>query len=492
MPASSRRWLLVLSALVILAVALVAGFRHLGKGRDGREAGGAGTQSRSQARYHCPMHPTMVSDKPGDCPICGMRLVPIEKKEEVQGISPSGTVPRSGGKRIIYRSTMNPSDISDLPGKDSMGMEREAVEVGDASAGETAVGGQARVRIPARKQQLIGVRTQVVRRAPFIRTFRSVGRVVVDETRLRHVHTKIGGWIEKLHVSATGEKVEKGQPLLSIYSPELLATQEEYLLALRARSNFGAGAPPEAVKRADELLESGRRRLQLYDLTSSQIEELERIGKASTTHTLFAPVSGYVLQRNVTQGEKIDSNATLLDIADLSRVWILASVFESEVPFVQVGQAATVTLAYLPGKVFRGKVGLIYPVLEGVTRTVQVRVELSNHDMELKPEMYVQVELQSDLGERLSIPDSAVLASGTRNIVFVAQGDGYFEPREVRLGLRLSDSVEVLEGLQEGETIVTSGNFLIDSESKLQSALESAAGPPSPPAGAATQPAEKK
>jgi RND family efflux transporter MFP subunit len=385
---------------------------------------------------------------------------------------------------------MNPGEVSDKPGKDSMGMEMERVEVEEGPTGGAAVAGLAGVRIPIRKQQLIGVRTEVVKRAPFIRTISAVGRVAVDETRLRHVHTKIEGWIEKLYVNATGEKVRMGQPLLSIYSPELLATQEEHLLALRSRAALGEGASPEAVKRADELVQSSRRRLSLYDLTPGQIENLEKNGEPSRAVTLFSPVSGYVLQRNVTGGEKIDAGTLLLDIADLSRIWVIASVYEYELPFVKLGQPAAMTLASSPGKTFQGKVSLVYPVLEESTRTVQVRVEFANPDMELKPDMFVRVELQGNLGERLAVPGTAVLSSGTRDIVFVAQGDGYFEPREVRIGLRLPDTMEILEGVSEGDRVVTSGNFLIDSESRLKAALEAAAAPAGP--GESEKPAGEK
>jgi membrane fusion protein, copper/silver efflux system len=379
--------------------------------------------------------------------------------------------------RVLYRSTMNPNEVSDRPGKDSMGMEMVPVQVEEGGAGASSVEGQAAVRIPIRKQQLIGVRTTTVRRAPFVRTIRTVGRVTEDETRLRHIHTKISGWVETLWVNTTGERVRRGQPLLTIYSPELLATQEEYLLALRARKDLGEEPLPEAAKGADELLASARRRLLLFDLTPAQIDALERSGTPSRTVTIASEISGYVTKRNVTQGEKIDSDTTLLDIADLSRIWVLASIYEYELPFVKAGQQADMTLSYLPGRTYRGRVALVYPVLESATRTAQVRLEFPNPELDLKPEMFADVELHSDLGQRLSVPESAVLATGTRSIVFVARGEGYFEPREVHLGLRLPDAVEVLDGLSEGESIVSSGNFLIDSESKLKAALETAATP---------------
>jgi RND family efflux transporter MFP subunit len=423
------------------------------------------------------MHPTMISDKPGDCPICGMRMVPMEEKEQTP---PEGGVPPGApatGKKVIYRSTMNPGEVSDRPGKDSMGMEMERVEMEEGTSPAAGVEGRATVGIPTRKQQLIGVRTEPVKRIPFIRTIRTVGRVAVDETRFHHVHTKVEGWVEDLHVNATGQRVARGESLLSLYSPEILATQEEYLLALRSRRALGEGALPEAVKGADEMVESGRRRLSLYDLTAAQIEALEKTGRPSRTVEIYSPASGYVLMRNVSHGEKITPDMNLLDIADLSRVWVIASVYEYELPYVKAGQQATMTLSYLPGKAYTGRVVLIYPVLEAASRTAQVRLEFENREMDLKPEMYADVELHGDMGTRLAIPESALIASGTRNVVFVSQGDGYFQPREVRLGLRLDDVVEILEGLGEGETVVTSGNFLIDSESRMKAALESV-GPP--------------
>jgi RND family efflux transporter MFP subunit len=477
----------IFASIVLVALAVGAGLRWLGRERGAQQPivpGAPAAQTQAQVLYHCPMHPTMVSDRPGDCPICGMRMVPMDDPAGAEASPQSGPSAAAPRKRIIYRSTMNPSEVSDSPGKDSMGMEMEPVEVEEGAAPAAGkVEGQAAVRVSARKQQLIGVRTTVVRRAPFVRTIRTVGRVTADETRLHHVHTKIEGWVEKLHVNATGEKVRKGDPLLSIYSPELVATQQEYLLALRSRRSVPAGSLPEVERGADELVDSARRRLLLFDFTPEQIDHLEKTGEASWTVTLFAPMSGYVLARNVTHGEKIDSSMNLLDIGDLSEIWVIASVYEYELPFVKAGQSAAMSLSYLPGKTYRGRVGLVYPVLDQATRTVQARLEFENPGLDLKPDMYAHVELESDLGERLTVPESAVLSSGTRDIVFVAKGDGYFEPREVRVGLRLPGAVEVLEGLSEGESVVASGNFLIDSESKLKAALEAAAAQRPAPAG---------
>lgn len=495
---TASRWKQVVgSALVITSVAVGATLYV------SLRSGAAAPVAAKAPRYRCPMHPTMVSDQPGDCPICSMRMVPIEESEcEGQtaacGPDPAAVADRpehgthaggpathpgqehgrqaaspAGKKKVIYRSTMNPGEVSDQPGKDSMGMEMVPEEVEPAPARRGAVvEGRAPLKVSSQKRQLIGVRTAAVEKGPFVRTIRTVGRVTYDETRLRSVFTKVSGWVERLYANTTGQLVKQGEPLLSIYSPELVSSAQEYLLALRGRDRL-AGSEL-AGDSGERLVASARRRLLLFDLTPQQIAALKETGEGPTTMTLHAPIGGNIITRNVTQGDRIEPGTKLLDIAELSRVWVLADIYEYELPFVHVGQAATMTLSYLPGRTFEGRVTFVYPVLSETTRTVTVRLELANPDFTLRPEMFAQVEIRADLGERISVPESAVISTGTRDIAFVDRGDGYFEPRELKLGLRLSDRFEVIDGLVAGEPVVISGNFLVDSESKMKAALAAA------------------
>jgi Cu(I)/Ag(I) efflux system membrane fusion protein len=317
------------------------------------------------------------------------------------------------------------------------------------------------------KVQLIGVRTAVAEYRSVDKQIRTVGKVQPDETKLAYVNTKIAGWVKKLFVDYTGKEVVKGQPLLSIYSPDLVTAQEEYLIALRSAQTGTAGGEIEASRR--ELIESAKRRLLLWDITEDQIAELEKTGKPKTDMTIEAPLSGIVLEKMVLDGAYISPGMNLYKIADLSQVWIMADVYEYEVPLVRVGQTARVTLPYQSGESYRATVNYIYPTLDPVSRTLKVRLSMKNPGLMLKPEMFANVEINVSSGARLVIPREAVLDSGTRQIVYVEKKPGVYEMRVVTLGVRGEDSVEVLKGIRKGERVVTSGNFLIDSESQLRS-----------------------
>jgi Cu(I)/Ag(I) efflux system membrane fusion protein len=321
------------------------------------------------------------------------------------------------------------------------------------------------------KIQLIGVRTTPAEYKSVDRHIRTVGKVDTDETRLAFVNAKIAGWVKKLYVNFTGDHVEKGQSLLSIYSPDLVTAQEEYLLALRSLKSsrtVSATGYEEIESSRKDLLESSRRRLLLWDITEDQIEELEKSDKPKTEIILKAPLTGTVLEKMVLEGTYITPGMNLYRIADLSHVWIIADIYEYEAPLVKVGQEARVTFAYEPGESFTASVIYIYPVLDPMTRTIKVRLAAKNAELKLKPEMFANVEIMASPGPRLTIPTEAVLDSGPRKIVYVEKKPGTYEMREVTLGVRGTAFVEVVRGIRKGERVVTSGNFLIDSESQLR------------------------
>ncbi len=327
------------------------------------------------------------------------------------------------------------------------------------------------VRIAPERQQLIGVRLGKAEQRTIEKVVRTVGRVDYDEKRIGIVSPKIGGWIEELYVDFTGRQVKKGEPLLTIYSPELVSTQEEYLLALRARGGWSKSPFPEVADSGALLVESARRRLKLWDITDAQIESLEKSGQVQRTLTLYSPFSGVVLEKAATRGMYIMPGATLYKLADLSVVWLIADIYEYELPHIRLGQQAAMRLSYLPGEVFTGRAIYIYPYLDAQTRTAKVRFEFANPHGKLKPEMFADVEIKIALGSRLVVAEGAIIDTGTRTVAIIALGSGYFEPREVKLGARVDGWVEVLEGLKAGEQVVTSANFLIDSESKLKDAV---------------------
>jgi len=329
---------------------------------------------------------------------------------------------------------------------------------------------QAYAMVAPLKQQLIGVKTTVVEKRPMETVMRAVGRVDYDEQRIARVNLRISGWVEDLFVDYTGQVVRKGQPLFTLYSPDLVATQDEYLLALRARGKVTDSPIPEVRQQADEMVEAARDRLRLWTLTDDQITELARRGKAQTYVTIYSPIRGYVIDKKVFKGMFVQPEMTLYTIADLSTVWINAEVYEYEVPFVRMGQPATMTFGSYPGEQFHGRVSYIYPYLNKEARTVKVRLDLPNPDIRIKPDMYGAVLINVNRGSKVAIPEQAVLDSGTRTLVFVVRGEELFEPRTVKLGPKIGSYYEVREGVTEGDRVVTSGNFLIDSESKLMAA----------------------
>jgi Cu(I)/Ag(I) efflux system membrane fusion protein len=329
------------------------------------------------------------------------------------------------------------------------------------------------VEISSQQQQLIGVKTVKVSLKSIQKVIRTVGRIEADERKQTTINTKIEGWIEKLHVDYTGRYVKKGEPLMEIYSPELLATQQEFLGVLKWAAQSGDNKKDDTLgfmlaKDAAASLDAARQRLRLWDISEAQIKQIEQTGKPVRTLTLYSPVNGFVTQKMAVQGMKVMPGEKLFDIADLSTLWIVADIYEYELPFVKVGQPARITLSYFPGKELLSKIDYIYPTISADTRTAKIRLTLSNPGGQLKPQMFTNVEIRIDLGKKLTIPDSAVIDTGKGQVVYVDRGNGVFEPREIQTGLRADGTVEILRGLKTGEKVATSANFLIDSEAQLK------------------------
>jgi len=407
--------------------------------------------------YQCPMHPQIIMDHEGDCPICGMKLVAME-----------GGAPKGKGRVVFYRSPMNPSLTSQVPMKDEMGMDYVPVHEGELQGEGSGTESQAAVTIDPERQQLIGLRTEKVVEGSIGGEIRAAGRVAVDETRVRRVNVKVEGFVEKLFVDFTGKPVAKGAPLFTLYSPEFVSAQREYLLALKTQQALAGGTLQNS---GGDLLEAARRRLTLWDVPKEAIEQLEKTGEAQRALTLRSPISGVVTVKNVVEGARITPADTPFEITDLSRVWVLVDVYETELGRAQVGMSADLTIPTFPGKTFRGRVAFVDPLMDPKTRTAKLRLEFPNPGGDLKPEMFGEVLLKGQGHKGLVIPLDAVLDAGTSKVAFVALGNGKFEPREVTTGVTANDRVEIRSGLQAGEEVVVRANFLVDSESRLKAAL---------------------
>jgi len=422
----------------------------------GGGAGGAESTAAKKPVYQCPMHPTITADHPSDCPICGMKLVELKAGG-------------SGERRIaFYRSPMDAKQTSHEPRKDEMGMDYLPVYEDEVKGGGSSVEGLATVQIDPARQQLIGLRTAPVTAGPVGGAWRTTGRVAVDETRVHHVNVKVEGFVEHIYVDFVGKPVRRGEPLFSLYSPELVSLQSEYLLAVKMRKELGSGS---LAGSGEELVQSARERLKLWDVPDKVLEDLEHTGKVQKSLTLVSPMSGVVTKKDVVHGHKLSAGDMPYEITDLSQVWVLADVYESDLARTRIGMPASFTAQGIPGKEFKGRVAFVDPVLDPKTRTVKVRLAFANPKGELKPEMFGDVVLRATAREGLRIPADAVIDSGTRKVVFVSLGDGKFEPREVEAGAADGDQVEVKSGLADGDQVVVRANFLVDSESRLRASL---------------------
>lgn len=452
-------WIALLLALLwagTIAFYNVPAFHRLLHPHPAEEVGGAGTVS---GKYTCPMHPFIVTDRPGACPICGMTLVPQESMASSGGASPGGAAEKSARKILYWTDPMIPGDRSDKPGKSPMGMDRVPVYE------EEAVGS---VSVNPAQRVMANVATEKVAMRELSLDTIAVGKIAWDERKVAKVAARFGGRVEKLHVDFTGTRVVRGQPLLDIYSPELIATQREYLLARKGVDRVKESPYRDAREMSSGLLAAAHRRLALWNVTDAQIEELERTGEPKTMFTVFAPAGGIVTERLVTSGQYVMEGTLLYAIADLSNVWIMAEIYETEIHKVSVGTQAKVTTDAYPGREFRGRVAFVDPFLNPETRTVRVRVNLPNPGELLKPEMFVNVSFRGKRGKALSVPDTAVLVTGRMAMAWVETAPNTFEPRVVRTGQKSDGYYEILSGLSEGETVVTSGGFLLDSESQLK------------------------
>ena len=367
-----------------------------------------------------------------------------------------------GGYVLAHRSMTEMPSTKSVEMPDMPGMKQEQSPTTAAPPAGTVV-------LPTTQRQLIGVRTATVGYALLGEDIRAVGTINYDERKLTQVNLRVSGWIQKVLVDAVGKPVRKGEPLFTLYSPDLLASQDEYLLALRSQAQLAGSPMPEAKSSAAALVTSARERLKLWNLTDEQIARLEQRGKSDAAITVYAPSSGIVLKREALPGKYVEPGTTLYELADLSTVWIHADVYESQIAGVKLNQPAAATFDAYPGEAFQGKVQYIYPYLNETTRTLRVRLELPNPKLKLKPGMYGNVLIQTDQQERLVVPKEAVLDTGPRQIVFLDQGNGVYVPTQVKLGRRSEDKVEVLEGLKKGDQVVTSANFLLDAQSKLAS-----------------------
>lgn len=410
--------------------------------------GGGAKADKNVDYYTCTMHPSVHQNDPGKCPICAMELVPVMKRNG--GQSPS--VDRSTRTDAKQDTANMPGMPGMAPSKDS----RPAVALNEFS-------------VPVERQQQIGVTYAAVERRPLQHTIRAVGMVEPDSTRRWSFVARVAGYIEKLFVTSPGEIVEKDVPLLSIYSPDLLTTERELVSLFKMRDTARS---KEARDTAQRLIDAAKSRLEQWNVTEDQITELEKSRRPSEFLILRSPFRGIVEQVSAQQGASVKPGDRLVEVADLSVVWVWAEFYENELRMLQQGQKFALTTGSYPGGFFEGKIAVINPFLDSAKRTAKVRIEIANPDFKLQPGMFVNAELAMAMGEGLTIPVSAVMPTGTRNIVFVDKGEGKLEPRLVELGAKYGDNYEVRAGLAEGERVVSSANFLIDAEAKVQGALK--------------------
>jgi membrane fusion protein, copper/silver efflux system len=472
-PVSRSAKRIVVGILIALTLVVVyAASSHYQFSEGGSTAAAASQRAKGEGKplyWYDSMNPQNHYSQPGKAPD-GMDLVPQNASlAEQPNTSPSSKEPAADRRPLYWFDPMHPAYKSDKPGT--------APDCGITLVPRYAED-QAMTRMPAgtvtispEKQVLAGVRTAIVERKSLVRDIRTTAQIVADETRIAHVHVKVAGFIDKVYVDFVGQLVKKGEPLFTLYSPDLVSTQEEYLIAKRGNTVL-ANAPFQEISQGSQsLLQSARERLKLWDISDEQIKELDVTGKVNKDMTFYSPITGFVTDRKVFPQTSVTPDTELYTVSDLSTVWANADIYEYEVPFVHLGQRVSLTLSYYAGKTYTGNISYVYPTVDPQTRTVKVRVQIPNPGFLLKPQMFADAQLHVDYGNKLIVPQEAVLNSGTEQHVFVVHDGGVFEPRTVTIGPVVDGNAVILSGLKAGETIVVSGNFLIDSESGLKNAM---------------------
>ncbi|MCB9208512.1 MAG: efflux RND transporter periplasmic adaptor subunit [Ignavibacteriales bacterium] len=439
---------IILSIVFVVVITAIGGYFLLSNTQN------SSNTNETQQLYTCGMHPDIISEEPGTCPICRMNLTPIKENKN------------SGERKILYwRAPMDPNEIYDEPGKSKMGM--DLVPVYEDEAGASGV-----VTIDGAVQQNMNVKISSVEEKELSNKIITNGVLTTDERKEYIVTTKVNGWIEKLYVNYTGQVVKKGQKLVDIYSPELVAAQQELLTALDYQNSTNSSSDNEILNSGDQLVNNTIQKLELLDISKREIDNLVKTKQIKKYMTLYAPMNGTVLMKFVIEGEKIMAGKQLLHIADLSNLWLKADIYESELGKVNIGSNAKINFNFLPSKTYSGKVDFIYPTIDSKTRVAQLRINVKNPNGELKPEMYANVEIEGrSFGKQPIISETSVIRSGKKNIVILALGEGKFKPVEVQLGGYSEGFYQVLEGLKVGDKIVTSAQFMIDSESSLRAAV---------------------
>lgn len=425
--------------------------------------------------WTCGMHPQVILDQPGTCPICGMNLVPV-RGDGNGGDAGMSSSPQTDGERKIkyWRAPMDPTFISDKPGKSPMGMDLIPVYEGEEQLAPGSI------RIDPVFVQNMGVQSEVVQRTDIPFTVRAVGTFAYDDGQITWINTKYEGWIENVYVNYVGEPVTKGQKLFEIYSPQLVTTQKEYLQALEYAERMEESDYPDIARRARALLVSARERLRYWDITEEQLGDLESGGTPKRTLAVVSPVDGLIVEKmnQALEGMYVKPGMNLYQIVDLSTIWVEVEIFENQVPWLKVGSHAMVELPYEPGRKLSGRVRYVYPFFNEKTRTMKVSIELPNPGQRLRADMYANVTFDVPSAENVvAVPEEAVIHSGPRNIVVIDLGNGTFQVREVTLGVNGGGLWEVQRGLREGDRIVVSAQFLIDSESNLKEAIRKMASP---------------